>query len=99
MYLTVPGDLSPRGSREKYYALGIVVPLIIYAGLVAASELLGISVPASSASSVLSIIIFMSIIPLLRAVETLPATKIAEREMSEHLKKVGKILSESDNTD
>jgi hypothetical protein len=87
--------LSPIGSREKFYALGIVVPLIIYAGLGAATELLSISAPASFASSILSIIIFMSIIPVLLAEETLPETKIAERKLVDHVKKVSKLVSQS----
>jgi MFS family permease len=95
IYLAVPGDLSPIGSREKFYALGIVVPLIIYAGLGAATELLSISAPASFASSILSIIIFMSIIPVLLAEETLPETKIAERKLVDHVKKVSKLVSQS----
>jgi hypothetical protein len=97
VYLAVPGDLSPPGAREKFYALGIVVPLIIYGGLVATSRLLSITAPAGSVSSILSIILFMSIIPVLRAVETLPETKIVERKLSDHLKKVGKIIKESED--
>ena len=99
VYLAVPGDLSPPGAREKFYALGIVVPLIIYGGLGSLSQLLKISAPASSVSSILSIILFMSTIPVLRATETLPETKIEERKLSDHIKKVGKLIQESEQTD
>jgi MFS family permease len=95
MYLAVPGDLSLAGSREKFYALGIVIPLIIYAALVATAELLSIAAPASSVSSFLSIIIFISAIPVLLAKDTLPETKIVERKLIEHIKKVGELVSES----
>jgi MFS family permease len=85
VYLSVPGDLANQGPKEKFYALGIIIPALIYMGIPAVSEFLNIAVPANSLSSVLSIILFLSIIPVLRAKETLSETKKREREMREYL--------------
>jgi MFS family permease len=85
VYLSVPGDLANHSPKEKFYALGIIIPLIIYIGLPGVSEFLNIGVPANTLSSVLSIILFLSIIPVLRAKETLPETKKHAREVREYL--------------
>ena len=95
VYLAVPGDISLPGAKEKFYALGIVLPLIIYAGLGASAMLLNIVAPANSLSSVLSIIIILSVIPVLRAKETLAGEKITERKMKEHINNIGKLVLES----
>jgi MFS family permease len=98
VYLAVPGDLALPGSKEKFYALGISLPLIIIIGIPAISDFLNIGVPANSLSSVLSIIIFISVVPVLRASETLPETSIRERQLKEHVEKVGKLVEESKKT-
>lgn len=94
-YLTIPGDLSSPGNREKYYALGIVIPLIIFMGLPTVANLLKISIPANDLTNGLSIIIFASIIPVYYATETLSDAKMHERKMLEHTEKVEKIVQES----
>jgi len=85
VYLSVPGDLANQGPKEKFYALGIIIPVLIYMGIPAVSEFLDIGVPASALSSVLSIILFLSVIPIFRAKETLPETKKRAREISDYL--------------
>jgi MFS family permease len=85
VYLSIPGDLAIHGSKEKFYALGIVIPIIIYMGIPAVSEFLNIGLPANALSSVLSIILFLSVIPIFRAKETLPEHKMRAREISEYL--------------
>lgn len=57
--------------------------------------LLNIDAPANSLSSVLSIILFLSVIPVLRARETLAEEKIVQRKMREHLENIGKVVQES----
>jgi MFS family permease len=92
VYLAVPGDLAFSGSKEKYYALGTVLPLIIELGL---SNTTSSYVPANELAPILSIILFLSIIPILRARETLSEGKMYERKIKEHVKKVGKLVKES----
>ena len=96
VFLAVPGDLSQKGSREKFYGIGYISPLAI---LFALTAIPGIAIfsdfPASSFSQILSIILFVAIIPVLRAKETLPQKKIEERKMKTHLKKIEEIIRDS----
>jgi len=97
--MTVIGDLSNIGSREKFYAVGIMV-LFLNMGLQLISELFsGLRATASVISAILSIILFFSLLTVVIASETLPQTKIRERKLREHVKKVGKIVKESRNTE
>jgi MFS family permease len=99
IYIAVLGDLAFSGSKEKFYALGMGIPLIIYMSLSAIPTAVGIIVPANVLSPVLSIILFLSVIPVLYASETLPETKMRERRLREHVRKVGKLVEESRKTD
>ena len=96
IYLAIPGDLSFSGSREKFYAMGTIFPLIILTSfsMIPGTAVLS-SFSASSFSQLLSVILFLSIIPVLRAKETLPESIIRERKLKEHVKKLGKIVQES----
>ena len=97
IYLVIPGDLAIPYYREKSYALGTISPLIIMFSLVL---LLSAAPPISSfsVSQILMIIIFLSIIPVWRAEETLPESKIRKRRMKERLEKLGKLIEESEKT-
>ena len=96
LYLTVLGDLSHSLAKEKFYALGTILPLTIFMSASSAPTFLGIEkVPTGLISPILSVIIFASIYPVLRASETLPTNKINARKLKEHLKKVGKLIKES----
>ena len=62
------------------------------------AEWLGLRLQVSSLSpilSILSIVLFVSIVPLLYASETLPESKIADKKMADHLEKVRKVIDES----
>lgn len=95
IYLAVPGDVGSPGSREKFYALGITIPLIIYMGFSAISSLSDLSLPPNLLSPILGIILFLSIIPVLRAREVISNKKLYERRMKEHVDKIGKLIKES----
>ena len=94
IYLAIPGDLSVSGSREKFYAL-VNLPLIILFSLSMLNLSFLDSFSVSSFSQVLSLLLFISIIPVLRAKETLQESKIRKRKMKEYTEKVGKIIQES----
>jgi len=97
VFLAVPGDLSVFGSREKFYGLGYILPIAILFGLSAIpGDSILVDFPASSFSQVLSLILFLSIIPVLRAKETLHESKIQERKMKEYIKRVGELIHESE---
>jgi len=96
LYLTVIGDLSHSLSKEKFYSLGIMVPLIIFTSSSLIPTFLNMAkVSTGLISPILSVIIFVSIYPVLRASETLPTSKINARKMKEHLNKIGKLIKES----
>lgn len=83
------GDLSHAGAREKYYAIGIspfflrqIVPLFIV-------PLIG-SVQANAAFSVASFFLFLTVLPLMYAPETLPEKKIRIRQLRGYVEKAKK---------
>jgi MFS family permease len=99
VYLTIPGDLSVSGLREKFYGLGYILPLTVFFIMSAVPFYAIFSIfSAGSFSQIFSIILFLSIIPVLRAKETLPVQKIQERKMKEHAEKIGKLVKESKET-
>lgn len=91
------GDISANsGSKERYYALGgIMIPFLTRTVFFVGQEISGLTVPANSLSTVLSIITFLSVIPLLRAPETLPESIVRERKLKKHVKDVGELVSKS----
>jgi MFS family permease len=94
IYLIIPGDLSTVASREKYYALGTVSPILV---LFSVTFIGGIATDftAPAFTQILSILLFLSIIPIIRAKETLQESKIRKRKMKEYTNKLGKIIQES----
>ncbi len=89
VFLTVPGDLSVKGSREKFYGLGYALPI---GSLFALS-----TIPYNSPfplyfAQILSMMLFVAVIPVLRAKETLPPRRLEERKMQDHLKKVEDLI-------
>ena len=96
IFLAIPGDLSTPYSREKYYAIGYVLPI---GGLFALSTIPGWAIfsnaNTSSLSQIFSIIIFLAIIPTLQAKETLPEEKIKDRKLKEHMENIEKIIKEN----
>lgn len=95
VFLTVPGDLSDPASREKIYAL---VAGLFIAGAIPVPDVSGVF-PVDSLSQLLSIIVFLSIVPVLRAKETLHESKIRKRKLKEHMERISKIIKQSKDKD
>jgi MFS family permease len=96
IYLAVIGDVAISGSKEKFCAFVIFIPLLAYMAVRGIVPSISTWIPAANTlSPVLSIIVFASIIPVFVAKETLSAKKIRERRMKEYLEKVGKLVIES----
>jgi hypothetical protein len=92
------GDLSSRSGalKERFFALGgIMIPFLTRSVFQASQALSHVTIPANSLYTVLCIMTFISLVPLLRAPETLPESQIRERKLKEHVKKVGKLVEES----
>jgi MFS family permease len=96
-YSIIPGDLSEKFNAEKLYALVVVLPLLIYFGLGALPQYFGQTATAISVAWILTSLIFASIAPIWYATETLPERIIRLRKRNEHIKKVLKLVAESEN--
>jgi MFS family permease len=95
VYISVLGDLAFYGSKEKFFALGAIMPLILTLGFSTLTGLFNVSISGGVLSPILSIILFLSILPVLRASETLPRKKLEAKKMKEHLEKISKLIEES----
>jgi len=97
VFLAVPGDLSLPNSREKFYALGYVLPLTaLFAIAIIPVPYLTDILPKETIAQILGICLFMAIYPVFRAKETLAESKIQERKMKEHMERVRKIIQETE---
>ena len=95
MYLVIPGDLSVTGSRERFYAFLTILPLILLGGIPYLPGLAEFTRYSSAFAHILSLILFLSIVPVLLVKETLPEPKMRERRLKEHVEKIGKLVIES----
>lgn len=88
--LTLWGDLSQSSAKEKYYVIGnmpfyiaALVPLFLASFIE--------SVPPSASFSLASFFLFLSVLPLLYATETLPAKKIELRRLKGYVETAKKL--------
>ena len=88
---TVWGDLSYGASSDKYYALG-GIPFFIsnFLRLIVGSYIAE-TVSAYAIFSLTSFFLFLAVVPLMFAPETLPEKKIRERELKKYIEKAKKI--------
>jgi MFS family permease len=94
--LTVIGDFAKTCSKEKFYAIGVIVPLYIFSFVSIFSGFVNISFLANEISTILTMILFISLIPLVYAPETLPKHKIRRRRIDEHITKLKKLVEEEE---
>jgi len=88
--LVLWGDLSQSGSREKYYVIGAIP--YFFTGII--RLLLTpyiLLIPETSVFSLASVFLFLAVLPLLYAPETLPEKKIRLRQLTKYLKKAKKV--------
>jgi MFS family permease len=88
--LVVWGDLAGSKEREKYYFLG-ALPFLIssYVWVIVAPFANMISISASF--SLASFFLFLAVVPLMYAPETLPETETRRRELREYIEKAKKM--------
>jgi len=89
--ITLWGDLSYDVSSDKYYALG-GIPFFIsnFLRLIVGSYIAE-TVSPYAIFSLTSFFLFLAVIPLMYAPETLPEKKIKERELRKYIEKARKI--------
>jgi len=84
------GDLAPKGRAEKYYVLGSLpffVNSLMSLPAIAISDLL----PASAAFSLASFFLFLAILPLMYAPETLPQKKLELHRLRGYVEQAKKL--------
>ena len=93
---TISGDIGPEGGREIYYAISGVFWMVIETGFTFISSAVTILFPINILSSFLSIIMFVTVIPMLLIPETLPRNKISDRRINDYFERVLKTLEEKE---
>ena len=87
--LIIWGDLSQPGTREEYYVIG-ETPYFLSDIIQPLSAPL-VLIPASSAFSLASLFLFLAVLPLLYAPETLPEKKIELRRLRKYVEAARKV--------
>lgn len=84
------GDQSPPGLRERYYALGNIP---FFAARIVGSPVMRyvMQVPALAAFSLASFFLFLAVLPLMYAPETLPEKKIELRRLRKYVEKAKEV--------
>jgi MFS family permease len=90
------GDLSQGSSTEKYYAIGIL-PFFLskYLSLVLANYVAA-SVSKYALFSFTAFFLFLGILPLIYAPETLPEKQMKDRELKNYIEKAQKIAQKNE---
>jgi len=89
-FIVIWGELAANRFKEKYYLLGEMPYLILsYVGIAIKPYVQ--LIPVSSAFSLAAFFLFLALIPLMYASETLPEKKIKERELKKYIEKAKKI--------
>jgi len=85
------GDLAYEKSSKKYYALGGLPFLFANTLQVLIGKDLAKSISVSTIFPLTSLFLFLAVLPLIYAPETLPEKKIKERELKKYIEKAKKI--------
>jgi MFS family permease len=84
-FMTIWGDLAETAQKEKYYVIGGLPYLL--AGFMAVAVQPYAGDEARTAFSLASFFLFVAVLPLMYAPETLPEKRIKDRELREYLEK------------
>jgi len=90
-WFTIWGDLAHEKSSEKYYALGILPYSLSGFLRVTVGSFITNAVSEYAIFSFAAFFLFLAIIPLMYAPETLPEKKIRERELKGYIEKAKKL--------
>lgn len=95
-FMIIWGDLAFELSSRKYFALG-GLPLL-FSNLL--QRLIGPDIaqliPVAAVFSLASFFLFLAVVPLIYAPETLPEKKIKERQMKKYIEEAKKIIEKKD---
>ena len=96
LYTSIPGDFAFQGSTEKFYAFGVIIPFILYTAINGGWRFLNYEPDLPLFSTILSMALFLSIIPILYASEPLSESKIKEIKFRDYTRKVSRIVKETE---
>lgn len=89
-FTVIWGDLGEHYEKEKYYTIGCLTFLLsIYLSIIIKPYVENIAL--STAFTVASFFLFIAVVPLMMAPETLPEKAMKERDLKSYLDKVQKI--------
>jgi MFS family permease len=90
--VSIWGEINPHASADKYYAIGIL-PFFIsrYIGLTIADSI-SVSVLPSTLFSFTAFFLFLAVLPLLYAPETLPEKLMKDRDLKSYIEKAQKAV-------
>jgi MFS family permease len=89
-FMTLWGDLAEDGQKEKYYVLGGLPYLLAGFLPVLVKPFVG-GIETVTAFSLASFFLFLAVLPLMYAPETLPEKKIKEMELRSYAEKAKKV--------
>jgi len=89
--ITIWGDLSYGASSDKYYALGGLPFFVSNFLRLMIGSYIAETVSANAIFSLTAFFLFLAVLPLMYAPETLPEKKIRERELRQYVEKAKKI--------
>jgi hypothetical protein len=84
------GDLAGNNQKEKYYLFGGLSYLLAGFVSVVVTPFLDV-IQATAAFSLASFFLFLAVLPLMYAPETLPEKEIKDRELRDYLEKAKKV--------
>jgi MFS family permease len=88
-FIVIWGELAQEKSKSKYYLLGEMPYLIFsYLGIIVKPYIHVI--PVSSAFSLAALFLFLAVLPLMYAPETLPEAEIRRRELRKYVERAKK---------
>jgi hypothetical protein len=85
-FMTIWGDLAETAEKEKYYVIG-GLPYLLAGFMAVAVQPFAGDIQAVTAFSLASFFLFVAVLPLMYAPETLPEKKIKDRELRDYLEK------------
>jgi MFS family permease len=88
--MTLWGDLAGTSEKEKYYVIGGLCYILSGFLQILIRPYIEI-IPKATAFSLASFFLFLAVLPLIYAPETLPEKKIQERELKEYVEKAKKV--------
>ena len=89
-FIVLWGDLAENKMKEKYYVIG-GLPYLLASFLQVLVKPYVKSIPVNTAFSLASFFLFLAVLPLMYASETLPEKKIKERELKGYIEKAKKV--------